>query len=82
MTIFQFLIQLTQGQAMTDLVLLLENAKIKSPDMAPAIQKWIDALNAVPSQANLIALATAILAEAGDISKGKLDGRDHPSDVI
>ena len=52
------------------------------PDVAPDAQRLIQALSAAVSEANLVAVATALPGEIAAIARGNLKPADHPSDAI
>ena len=69
------------GLAVSHLRTFIVRAAAASPDLAPEAQKLIDQLDAATSPEQLSALAQTIVSELGDIGRGKLDGRDNPSNA-
>lgn len=64
-----------------ELVEFLTRAKLAAPDLAPLVDEWLIRLNQAISVQSLIALATALPKELGDIAQGKIKPKDHPSDL-
>lgn len=82
MTILDLLMKLTAGAGLPNLLALLEDLAVKAPELAPELRVWITALGSATSTANLSNLALAVTKELGEIAKGKIDPRVHPSDAI
>lgn len=68
--------------AAPDLKAFLERVRDVAPDLAPAANQWIAALDAAVSAESIAAVVTALPAELAAIARGKLDPRDHPSDAV
>lgn len=69
------------GLAGPELLALLRKIAADLPDLAPTAEKWIAALEAGISQANLVAVGKDVVTELGQIAQGHTDGRHHPSDM-
>jgi hypothetical protein len=80
MTILDFItLAATGGGALREFLVSAGNA---SPEIKPKADEWIAKLDAAIAPENLAALGTAVIGELGNISQGKLDPREHPSDAI
>lgn len=66
------------AEPLTGLVTLLQALVTKYPDTAGELNPIIAALQQPIDPA---ALGSSILAEARDIASGKIDPREHPSDL-
>lgn len=69
------------GLAVTELREYILAAAKAVPDLAPQAEVLLKALDAATSPEQLAIVGQAILAELGDISRGKLDGRNLPSNA-
>lgn len=63
------------------LIQALEAAAAAAPDLAPAIEEWIIKLNAGLSPANIMAIASQVLAEAAQVGQGQFSGTQKPQDL-
>jgi len=80
MTILQILEKLAGGSL--NVIAFLERAAEAAPDLAPKAQELIALLQSAASQANLVAVASALPGEIANIAQGKLEPKDHPSDAV
>lgn len=69
------------GGAAAALVTLLGKVKDVAPDLGGEVDKILSELAGAVASDNLIALAEALPKELAGIAQGKLDPRQHPSDV-
>lgn len=69
------------GLAVAELREFILRAAALSPDLSDQANALVKALDAATSPEQLAIVGQAILAELGDIGRGKLDGRSHPSDA-
>lgn len=65
-----------------DLLKFLNNVAQQFPDLATKAQELAASLSVAISAENLVSVAAALPAEIANIAQGKLDPRQHPSDMV
>jgi hypothetical protein len=63
------------------LVALLLRLKELAPDSAAIIDMMLAKLDAAATPENILAFATFVMQEGGDVLQGKFKGEPHPSDL-